>query len=84
MISERDPDPVHLLLTDLVMPEMSGRELVEYLAHLRPALKVLYMSGYSDKAIVHQGGLNQSVAFLQKPFSLDTLACKVHEVLNGP
>ena len=74
--------PVHLLLTDLVMPRMSGRFLAEQLARLRPNLKVLFVSGYMDDAIIRHGLMKASTTFLQKPFSPDALAQKVREVLD--
>ena len=74
---------IDLLLTDVVMPEMSGRELVDRFAKLRPNTKVLFMSGYSDEAIVRHGVLRPGTAYLQKPFSPDTLARKVREVLDS-
>ncbi|MCL4299279.1 MAG: response regulator [Anaerolineae bacterium] len=76
------PDPIHLLLTDVVMPGMSGKILTEELSCLRPDLKTLFMSGYTDEAIVRHGVLDSGVAFLQKPFSPMTLAVKVRSVLD--
>ncbi len=83
-ICERHEGPIHLLLTDVVMPTMSGRQLAEHLAFLRPGLKVLYMSGYTDNAIVPHGILEEGTQFLQKPFTADSLAHKVREVLDAP
>jgi two-component system cell cycle sensor histidine kinase/response regulator CckA len=72
---------IHLLLTDVVMPGMTGRELAEKLKLLRPEIKALFMSGYTDNVIVHHGALDPEVAYLQKPFSPVTLAAKVRETL---
>jgi CheY-like chemotaxis protein len=74
---------IDLLLTDVVMPEMSGRELVDRFARRCPSTKVLFMSGYTDDAIVRHGVLRPGTAYLQKPFSPDTLARKVREVLDS-
>jgi len=82
LICERYKKPIHLLLTDVVMPEMSGRELADRVASHRPDLKVLYMSGYTDDVIVHHGVLDEGTAFIQKPFAADVLARKVREVLG--
>jgi signal transduction histidine kinase len=82
-LCERHTGPLHLLLTDLVMPEMDGRELAEQLGPRYPAMKVLYISGYTNGALVHHGMLPGDTAYLQKPFTPDTLAQKVREVLGG-
>jgi two-component system cell cycle sensor histidine kinase/response regulator CckA len=82
LICERHQGPIHLLLTDVVMPEMGGRELVDRLAQLRPVMRVLYMSGYTDEAIVHHGILDEGTNFIQKPFAAQALAHKVREVLG--
>ncbi len=74
--------PMHLLLTDVVMPEMNGRELFNRVTDEYPNLKVLYMSGYTDSVIAHRGVLDKGVAFIQKPFTVNDLASKVREVLD--
>jgi two-component system, cell cycle sensor histidine kinase and response regulator CckA len=74
---------IHLVMTDVVMPQMSGRELAQSLERLQPGIKVLYMSGYTDDAIVRHGLLDQEIAFLQKPFTPEALTCKVREVLDA-
>jgi two-component system cell cycle sensor histidine kinase/response regulator CckA len=75
--------PVQLLLTDVVMPSMSGKELAEILKALNPRIKVLYYSGYTDNTIAHHDILDPGVEFIQKPFSHTDLARKVREVLDG-
>ena len=75
-------DRVHLLITDVIMPGMNGRDLAEQMTDLFPEIKLLFMSGYTANVIVHQGMLNDGVAFLQKPFSSRDLAQKVRKVLD--
>ncbi|MFZ5453375.1 MAG: PAS domain S-box protein [Thermodesulfobacteriota bacterium] len=81
---ERRKSPIHLLLTDVILPQMGGRELAERLTSLRPDLKVLYMSGYTENAIVHHGILNDDIGFLQKPFKVNVMVEKIREILDSP
>jgi two-component system, cell cycle sensor histidine kinase and response regulator CckA len=74
---------IHLVVTDVVMPGLGGRELVARLHEKHPALRVLYMSGYTDDGVVHHGVSNEEVAFIQKPFTIRALARKVRQVLDG-
>jgi CheY-like chemotaxis protein len=74
--------PIHLLLTDVVMPQMSGPEVAEKLLTVRPGIKVLYMSGYPDHPVFEQGGVSRETGFLPKPFSPHVLVQKVREVLT--
>jgi two-component system, cell cycle sensor histidine kinase and response regulator CckA len=82
LICERHEGPISLLVTDVVMPEMSGRELAARLAHMRPEMKVLYMSGYTDASVAGQESLEDRSDFLQKPFTPAALARKVREMLD--
>ena len=82
-IVEQHHDDIHLLLTDVVMPAISGRELARRLLERRPHVRVLYTSGYTDDAIVHHGVIEPGVAFIQKPFTRVDLLRKVREVLDA-
>jgi two-component system, cell cycle sensor histidine kinase and response regulator CckA len=81
-IAEQHRGPIHLLLTDVVMPGMDGAEVAKRVARICPGIKVLYASGYTNDAIVHHGVLNSGIALLQKPFTRQTLTRKVREVLG--
>ena len=83
-IARGQPEEIHLLLTDLVMPGMTGRDLAEALTAERSGLRVLYMSGYTDDAVVRHGVLTDGMPYLQKPFAPRALATKVREVLDRP
>jgi response regulator RpfG family c-di-GMP phosphodiesterase len=74
---------IHLLLTDVIMPGMNGRELAQRISEIRPNVKVLYMSGYTENVIGHNGTLDAGVRLLQKPFNLRDLNSKVREVLDA-
>ncbi|HVQ36766.1 MAG TPA: PAS domain S-box protein, partial [Pyrinomonadaceae bacterium] len=82
-ISETHHEHIHLLLTDVVMPEISGKEVADRLTSSRPSLAVLFMSGYTDETIVHHGVLDSNVEFIQKPFSPEALAKTVRAVLDS-
>jgi CheY-like chemotaxis protein len=81
---ERHPGEVQLLLTDVVMPQMSGKELAEEVKRLQPEIRVLYMTGYTEDTIVHQGMLEPGALLLQKPFTPSGMARRVREVLDAP
>jgi YesN/AraC family two-component response regulator len=74
---------IHLLMTDVVMPGISGRELSERVKTVRPDIRVLFMSGYTGQAVVHHGILESDAVLLQKPFTLNALALKLREILGA-
>ena len=83
-IASQHPERIHLLITDLVMPHVSGRETAVQLTASYPALRVLFMSGYNEDVVVHHGVSSGTVDFLRKPFELDALRAKVREMLDRP
>ncbi len=82
-LTDANPDSVHLLITDVVMPEMNGRDLANHLKARHPGIKVLFMSGYTANVIAHHGILEKDIYFIQKPFSKQELAIKIREVLES-
>ena len=82
--AERRDGPIHLLIADVIMPQMSGRDLAERLTASRPETKVLFMSGYTDDIIAHHGVLEPGVTLIQKPFAAGVLGTKVRELLDAP
>ncbi len=83
LLADGHKEPIHLLLTDVVLARMSGRELAQRLAPQRPEMQVIFMSGYTDEAIVHHGMLTPGAKFLQKPFTTDTLMHAVRGLLDS-
>ena len=81
-IAKEHANKIHLLINDVIMPEMDGRELVENLQSRYPDLKCMFMSGYTANAIAHHGVLDEGVFFIQKPFSKSELAVVVRKVLD--
>ena len=84
LIAERHPGNIHLMLTDVVMPGLTGKELADRLRPLRSDLRVLYMSGYADNVIAHGGVLDSGVDYIAKPFTPESLTGKVRAVLGAP
>ncbi len=84
VLSDQHRGPIDLLITDVVMPGMGGRDVSLTLSPKRPLMKILYLSGYTDQAVIHHGVLEPGVEFLQKPYSADVLARKVREILDAP
>jgi len=83
-IADQAAGRIDLLLTDVIMPGMSGREVALLLGPAHPNIRVLFVSGYTDESIVHEGILEPGIAFLQKPFTAEALARKVRDVLDAP
>jgi YesN/AraC family two-component response regulator len=81
-LAKTHADNIHLLMTDVVMPEMSGRDLAGKITALYPDIGLLFMSGYTSNVIAHQGVLDDGVAFIQKPFSMADVTAKVRVVLD--
>lgn len=83
LAQEQNGKPIHLMLTDVVMPGMDGPELAKNLSSLYPETNVIYMSGYTDHSIIHREILKPGIPYLQKPFTSNALSRKVREVLDG-
>ncbi len=83
LLAEKHPGVIHLLLTDVVMPGMNGRELYERIVRIKPGIRVLFMSGYTADIIAHRGVVDEGIEFIQKPFSVSALAAKVRAVLDA-
>jgi len=82
VLADRHKQPIHLLLTDVIMPSMNGKELSERVVSLHPETKVLFTSGYCENIITHRSVLDQGVAFISKPYSVKDLGAKIREVLG--
>ena len=80
--AEMHAGEIHLLMTDVVMPEMNGRDLAKKLMSLYPGMKCLFMSGYTADVIAHQGAIDEGVHFIRKPFSIKGLGAKLRETLE--
>ncbi len=82
-IAKNHPQPIHLLITDVIMPEMNGKDLRDKVSELKPELKSIFMSGYTANVIAHHGVLDEGIEFLKKPFSVQALLERVRDVLDG-
>jgi DNA-binding NtrC family response regulator len=82
-LSASHPGPIDLFLTDVIMPDMNGKQVFERLAPVRAGLKVLYMSGYAADVIVHRGIIDKDVHFIQKPLAIEALSRKIREVIES-
>lgn len=83
-LCERHPSPIHLMLTDVMLPNQNGRELAEYLSPLHPEMKILFMSGYTEEAMMFQGLVETALPFIQKPFTPMDLVRRVRETIECP
>jgi CheY-like chemotaxis protein len=83
-LSEETEEVIDLLLTDVIMPDLTGKQVADRIQQARPGIRVLFMSGYADELIARKGVLDRGVSFLQKPFTIDTLVTKIREVLEAP
>jgi two-component system, cell cycle sensor histidine kinase and response regulator CckA len=83
-LADEHGEEIHLLMTDVIMPEMKGRNLADRLIPFNPHLKLLFMSGYTADVIARNDAIKEGVAFIQKPFSINDLSAKLREVLDGP
>lgn len=82
-VAENYPGPIHLLISDVVMPKMGGAKLASHLARQRPEMKVLFVSGYAERTVLRHGAIDVTTRFLQKPFSLKMLGRKIRERLEA-
>ena len=82
-LARQHPGKIHLLMTDVIMPEMNGRDLAKTLLALHPHLKLLFMSGYTTDIIARNGALDEGLKFIAKPFSVQALAIKIREALDS-
>ncbi len=83
LLCETHPGKIHVLVTDVVMPTMNGKELKERLARIKPDLRTLFMSGYTANTVTHRGIVDADLCFIQKPFTREALASRIREALQG-